>query len=177
MVITLIGFRGVGKSSIAPQLAARLGWDWADADVVIAARAGRSIPEIFATEGEPAFRQYEAETIAELIRQDRLVLSAGGGAVQNRETCRRMQAAGPVVWLQASSATIWSRIGRDLGAGGNRPALTDRDPRSEVEELLAQREPIYAAAASIIVPTDDRPIDAIVEEVLSRLPALRESTP
>lgn len=177
MVVTLIGFRGVGKSSVAPQLAARLGWDWADADVAIVERAGRPIPEIFATEGEPAFRQYEAQVIADLTQRDRLVLSAGGGAVMNSETRRRMQSAGPVVWLQALPETIWSRIGRDLAAGGNRPALTDRDPRAEVEELLARREPVYAAVASMTVSTDDRPVDAIVEEILSQLPGLRESTP
>lgn len=176
MVVTLIGFRGAGKSSVAPRLAARLGWDWIDADAELTRRLGRSIPDIFAREGEAAFRRYEADLLAELCSRDRLVIAAGGGAVLNAETRRRAQAAGPVVWLRASIETIWSRIGHDLGVGGGRPALTSLDPRAEVELLLTQREPLYAEAASIVVETDGRSVDDLVQMIADQLPIPPEMT-
>lgn len=176
MVVTLIGFRGAGKSSVAPRLAARLGWDWIDADVELTRRLGRSIPDIFAQEGETGFRRYEADLLAELLSRHRLVIAAGGGAVLNAETRRRAQEAGPVVWLRASIDTIWSRIGHDLGAGGGRPALTSLDPRSEVEALAVQREPVYAEAASIVVDTDDRSVDDIVAVIAHQLSLPPEPT-
>jgi shikimate kinase len=176
MVVTLIGFRGAGKSSVAPRLAARLGWDWIDADAELTRRLGRSIPEIFTREGEAAFRRYEADLLAELFAQDRLVIAAGGGAILNLETRRRARAAGPVVWLRASIATIWARIGPDLGAGGGRPALTLLDPRAEVEALAAQREPVYAEAASVVIDTDDRSVDEIVEAIVDQLALPPEPT-
>jgi len=170
MVISLIGFRGVGKSSVAPQLARRLGWDWIDADVELARRVGKSIPEIFAQDGEPAFRRHEADLLAELTLRDRLVIAAGGGAILNEETRRRLSAGGPVVWLQASIEQIWERIGRTLGAPGGRPSLTGHDPRTEVELLVRQREPLYAAAASLVVSTDQRSVTAIVDAIVAQLP-------
>ena len=174
MVITLIGFRGVGKSSVGPELAARLGWTCVDADVEIANRAGKSIPEIFAQEGEPAFRRWEVDVLNDLLHRDRLVIAAGGGAVMNVLTCRVMREAGPVVWLQASLETIWSRIGPSLSTGGPRPALTEHDPRTEVEMLLQQRDPVYAETASLIVSTDGRTVTAIVDDILAHLPPLPE---
>lgn len=177
MVVTLIGFRGVGKSSVAPALAVRLGWTWIDADREIERRVGRSIAEIFAVEGELAFRRYEADLLRELLAQDRLVIAAGGGAVVNEQTRAQCQAAGPVVWLRASVETIWRRIAVDLGPGGRRPSLTGGDPRTEVEELLARREPIYAAAAGLAVDTDDRSVAEIVEEIATRLALPQERSP
>src|SRR5512144_1080339 len=102
MIITLIGTRGTGKSTIAPLLAARLGWEWIDADIELERRAGKSIREIFATEGEPAFRTLERQTLVDLLKRDRLVIAAGGGAILNPDTRRDVQSAGPVVWLQAT---------------------------------------------------------------------------
>lgn len=176
MVVTLIGFRGAGKSSVAPRLAARLGWEWIDADAELTRRLGRSIPDVFAREGEAAFRRYEADLLAELLVRDRLVIAAGGGAVLNAATRRQMRAAGPVVWLRASVETIWTRIGHDLGAGGGRPALTSLDPRAEVEALAARREPVYAEAASLVVDTDGRSVDEIVAELVAQLALPPEPT-
>ncbi len=80
MIITLIGYRATGKTTLAKLLAERLDWPWIDADAEIERRAGKSIAEIFADDGEPAFRDLEAQVIADLCREDQLVLSAGGGA-------------------------------------------------------------------------------------------------
>jgi shikimate kinase len=168
MVITLIGFRGVGKSSVGPQLASRLGWESVDADAEIVARAGKSVAEIFAQEGEPRFRRWEADVLCDLLLSDRLVVSAGGGAVMNPDTRQRMREAGPVVWLQATLETIWARIGASVGA--SRPSLTGHDPRTEIELLLRERTPLYAETATIVTATDGRTVTAIVDELESLLP-------
>ncbi|MEZ6067590.1 MAG: shikimate kinase [Planctomycetaceae bacterium] len=177
MLVTLIGYRGVGKSAVGQQLAARLGIDFADADVEIEHEAGLSIPAIFASEGEPGFRRREADAIARLLQRDRLVLASGGGAILADRTRERMQQAGPVVWLKASVATIWDRIGHDLETASTRPALTSAPPREEVERLLTERTPLYREIASIAIDTDDRTVTAIVDEIQSRLPPQGDDHP
>ncbi len=170
MAITLVGFRGTGKSTVGPQLAARLGYRCLDADEQITLRTGKSIPEIFESEGEPAFRLHEAAVLAELLQQKQLVIAAGGGAVMDDITRMRMQESGPVVWLQATLDTILERIGEDLAQAATRPALTSLDPREEVKQLLIQRQPLYSEIASIAVATDRRSVASIVDEILSQLP-------
>lgn len=154
MVITLIGYRGCGKSSIAPRLAKRLEWHWIDSDRVIEERAGCSIRQIFENEGEVGFRKRESEVIAELLQQDRLVLASGGGAILSEETRIRMKAAGPVVWLHASIDALAKRLSRDRSAGENRPSLTGRPIAEEVAEVLAIREPLYRDCATIVVDSE-----------------------
>jgi shikimate kinase len=168
MVITLVGFRGAGKSSVGPELASRLGWESVDADAVIVQRAGQPIAEIFARQGEASFRGLEAEVLAELLQSGERVLAAGGGAVLRPDTRLRMREAGPVVWLQASLETVWSRIQSTLGA--SRPALTPLNPRQEIEALLEERTPLYAEASTIAVSTDGRSVAEIVAEIESQLP-------
>lgn len=173
MTITLIGYRGSGKSSVAGPLAERLGWTAADADEEIERRAGRSIREIFAADGEHRFRQLEREVLAELLQRDRLVLAAGGGAVMDPQTRREMRLAGPVVWLQADVATLQRRIERDRSTADRRPNLTRRGGAEEIAQLLAQREPLYRECATAVIRTDGRRIPDIVEEILPVIAAAR----
>ena len=168
MVVTLIGYRGSGKSSVAAPLAARLGWDAIDADVVIEQAAGRSIREIFAAEGEAGFRRREREAIAGLLKHDKLVLAAGGGAVLDADTRREMRAAGPVVWLRAGVAALESRIRADATTAERRPNLAGGGP-AEIVRLLAEREPLYRECAHVTVDTDDLPIAEIVERVATAI--------
>ena len=170
MIITLVGYRGCGKSSVGPALAARLSWDAADADTEIERRSGLTIRDIFREQGEPAFRRIEREVISELLAGRNVVLAAGGGAVLNAETRREMTSAGPVVWLQASVETILERIEADSSSGARRPSLTESDPRTEVESLLAVREPLYREVATLAVATDGRAVQEIVDEIIARLP-------
>ena len=128
MILTLIGYRATGKTTLARLLAERLGWDWIDADVEIERRAGKSIARIFAEDGEPAFRDLEAQVIADLCRRDRLVLAAGGGAPLRPESRRAMREAGKVVWLTARPETILARMTADATTTARRPNLTDRTP-------------------------------------------------
>jgi shikimate kinase len=154
MIITLIGYRGSGKSTVAQALAAQMGWDWIDADARIEQTAGKSIREIFAAEGEPGFRRRERETLAGLLTGDRLVLAAGGGAILNGDSRREMKAAGPVVWLQASAAVLAKRIGDDPSTSDRRPNLAGGGT-AEIARLLAEREPLYRDCASLSVFTDN----------------------
>lgn len=174
MVLSLIGYRGCGKSSVAPLIASRLRWDWLDADESIEARAGCTIREIFARHGEPHFRELERQVMAELLGRQRTVIAAGGGAVLNADTRRLLTAAGPVVWLRASVATLERRINADVTTAARRPALTSRTGPGEIEELLALREPLYRACATLIVDTDDLDATQIAERILHSLPGILE---
>jgi shikimate kinase len=155
MILTLIGYRGTGKTSLAEPLAERLGWVPVDADVEIEGAAECSIREIFEEGGEETFRKLEREVIADLLKQENLVLAAGGGAILNRDTRRDFVAAGPVVWLKASAETIDRRLHGDETTTERRPNLTSSGGLAEIEELLAVREPLYRETASLIVTTDE----------------------
>jgi len=164
MLITLIGYRGSGKSTVARLLAQRLGWEWIDADAAIEAAAGQTIREIFAAEGESGFRRRERETIAGLLHRKELVLAAGGGAVLNADTRREMQAAGPVVWLQASVKVLAERIAADPTTAERRPNLAGGGT-DEIARLLAEREPLYRDCASHTIFTDNLSVPEIVERI------------
>jgi shikimate kinase len=171
MTITLVGYRGTGKSTIAVALARRLAWAAVDADVEIERRAGRTIREIFEAGGEAAFRAVERRVMSDLLSGERRVVAAGGGAVLDADTRRELACAGPVVWLRASCETILARLAGDASTPGRRPSLTDQEPRAEIESLLAQREPLYRGLALFAVDTDGRSPDEIVAEIWARLPA------
>jgi len=169
MIITLIGYRSSGKSSIAPRLARRLGWSWIDSDRVIEERAGCSIRQIFESEGEAGFRQRESEILAEMLQQDRLVLATGGGAILREENRVRMKAAGPVVWLHISIEALTKRLSRDRSGGENRPSLTGRPVAEEVAEVMAIREPLYRECASIIVDSEREWPEQVARRIASQL--------
>ena len=169
MNLTLIGYRATGKTTLARLLAERLGFEWIDADVEIERRAGKSIARIFAEDGEPAFRDLEAEVIADLCRCPRLVLAAGGGAPLREESRRAMREAGKVVWLTARPETILVRMSTDPTNPDRRPNLTDRGPLEEIVQLLRQREPIYRESADLEVDTEEKTPQRLTAEILERL--------
>lgn len=170
MVITLIGYRGTGKSTLAAPLAERLDWEWLDADIELTRRAGRSIQSIFATDGEPEFRRLERELLSELLKRDRLVIAAGGGAILDEATRVDMKSAGPVIWLQASVDTIERRLATDPTTGQRRPNLTSSGGRAEIERLLTIRQPLYRECATITLEADTASAGQLVEAVLKQLP-------
>lgn len=175
MVITLIGYRGTGKSTVAPVLAERLDWRCVDSDTIIEAREGKPIRQIFAEGGEPRFRRIEREVMSVLLEGHGTVIAAGGGAILNEATRRDIRAAGPVVWLKASAETIMSRMESDAATSDRRPNLTATGGRREVDRLLAVREPLYRECADLIVDTDGRDVGPIVDEIVAALgPRLAE---
>lgn len=154
--IVLVGAPGSGKSTVGSLLAERLGLPFADVDVVIEQRAGRSISSIFADDGEPVFRQLEEATTAELLEQPG-VLALGGGAVLSPAT-RSALGGHRVVWLQVSAATAVQRVGLNEA----RPLLLG-NVRGRLMQLLAERAPLYAEVATEAVSTDKRSPVEVVE--------------
>ena len=168
MNLVLIGYRATGKTTLARLLAEQLGWEWIDADVEIERRAGKSIARIFAEDGEPAFRDLEAEVIADLCRRQRLVLAAGGGAPMRPESRRAMRASGKVVWLKALPETILARMSADATTTTRRPDLTDKGGLDEILQLLTRREPVYRQSAHLEVDTEGKSPQTIAAEILDR---------
>jgi shikimate kinase len=162
----LIGPRGSGKTTVARLLAARLGWDWEDADDVLEARCGKTIRAIFAEEGETSFRDKESAVLAELCGRRRCVVAAGGGVVVREANRALLRASGYVVWLTADAETLWRRLQGDEHTADRRPALTVGG-RAEVEEIIRAREPWYRECACLMVRTEGRSAEAIADEIVA----------
>lgn len=170
----LIGYRGCGKSSVGRLLAARLGWSFVDTDTLIEAAAGKSIAQVFAEEGEPAFRQREQVAIAEAVRGGQQVLSIGGGAVLRPANRTALKAAGVCVWLTAPAETLAQRIAADPRSASARPNLTAAGGLAEIAALLAERMPLYASLADHAVETAGRDVNQVVDSIVGWL-AQREA--
>lgn len=170
MALTFIGVRGSGKSAVAAAVAARLGRPFADADAEIERRAGRSIREIFDTDGEPTFRELERWVMADLLADSRLVIAAGGGAVLSPETRTRLRASGPVLYLRVGAETAERRIAGDASTAARRPALTALPFRAEIEAVMVARELLYRECATATIETDGLAVAEVVEAVLKVLP-------
>jgi shikimate kinase len=163
--LVLVGYRGSGKSTVGEILARRMGWRFLDLDAVIAERAGRSIAEIFKTEGEAAFRRREREVSDSLRKARRHVIAVGGGALEDPDSRAAIKRLGKIVWLRAPAAILWSRISRDAGTPKNRPDLTPAGGLAEVETILKVREPNYAALAAHQVDTMSASAEEVAEAI------------
>ena len=163
--IALIGYRGTGKTTVARLLAARLGYDWVDADVEVEVRADKSIASIFEESGEAAFRDLEAEVIADLCQRQQTVLALGGGAILRDENRRQIAQCQEVAWLRVSAEVIAERLASDPTTVDRRPNLTNQGGLHEIEQLLAEREPIYRACATLEVDTECRTPAEVAGEI------------
>lgn len=169
--VWLVGMMGVGKSTVGPALARRLGRRFLDSDREIERDAGKKISEIFANEGEAAFRALERECIRGLARGS-AVVALGGGAIAQPGAPELLDATGTVVYLQATAERLVSRIGDPA----RRPLLAglDREQRLErLRSLLEEREPAYRRA-HVVVSTDSFHVDEIVEAIAAQLGEARE---
>jgi shikimate kinase len=169
-LLFLIGARGSGKSTIARLLAARIGWDWIDADHKLEQLSGRCIRDIFTTEGESGFRERERAVLVDLCRLKRHVIATGGGVVLRPENRATLRAAGRVVWLTADAASLATRLQRDEATSERRPSLTGTAPASSLQEIaqvLQVREPLYRLCADFVASTAGRTPDAVADEVLN----------
>jgi shikimate kinase len=162
--IVLIGLMGAGKTTVGRRLAQRLGLPFVDADEEIETAAGMTISEIFATFGEPYFRDGERRVIARLIDGSPKVIATGGGAFMNDKTRALILDRATAVWLEADLETLVDRVRRRT----TRPLLKDRDPREVLGELAKVRNPVYALAP-IHVRSQPSPHDATVKAILKAL--------
>ena len=170
----LIGYRGTGKTTVAQELAERLGLPAFDSDTEIERRAGKSIAEIFAQDGEPAFRDLEESVIAEILARPRpLVLATGGGAILRANTRERFRQSGHVIWLTATPETILHRITSDAASQTMRPNLTTLPMQEEIITVLKQRMPLYAGVAHDTIDTDSKTVDDIVKIILVCQPSFK----
>lgn len=170
--VTLIGYRGTGKSTVAALVAARLGCDWIDADTVLESRLGTTIAAVIRDRGEPAFRAAEAEILADLLGSFRGVLATGGGVVLRTENRTLLRESGrPLVWLTAPADVIRGRLAADPTTRDRRPALTAGDPLAEVEAALAARLPLYMECADVAFDTGTEPPVVIADRIVHWLAA------
>ena len=137
-----------------------------DLDEVLVAEAGRSIADIVAQEGWPGFRRREKELVARFGSRPGQVLAPGGGVVLDPENVQILRENGLIIWLTADSATLSHRLQQDLGSQEFRPSLTGADPVAEMERVLAEREPLYRAAAHLVVDTTGFSIPEVVNRIL-----------
>ncbi|MBX9710457.1 MAG: shikimate kinase [Xanthobacteraceae bacterium] len=166
-LIVLVGMMGSGKSTVGRRLAARLRLPFVDADHEIELRhGGMTIAEIFATHGEPYFRDGEARVIAGLLDNGPQVLATGGGAFVREDTRNRIREKGISIWLKAEGDVILRRVRRRA----DRPLLQTADPAATIEQLIAARGPTYELA-DIAIWSRDVPHEKIVDECVEALHA------
>ncbi|NQU41168.1 MAG: shikimate kinase [Lentisphaerae bacterium] len=158
--IVLIGFMGTGKTSVGRKLATALGLSFVDMDAIIEEREGRPITEIFATDGEPYFRDLERNLVCELAAREGLVVGTGGGVVLNPDNLSDFAATGLLVCLQASPETILDRVAHDT----TRPLLAGEDKMKKILGILESRQPLYAALPHQ-VDTDGLTIAEVSEHI------------
>jgi shikimate kinase len=149
--LALIGFMGAGKTSVGRLVAEQLHFDYLDTDDLIVSRTGRTIADIFKTDGEPAFRALERQVVAELATRTKTLISTGGGLPVNPDNLASLKTHALVVCLWASPEKIWERVKNQT----HRPLLQDADPQKKIRDLLAAREQFYKQA-DVLVNTDIR---------------------
>lgn len=159
--IVLTGFMGSGKSTAGPLIAQRLGWTFIDVDNIIEAEAGTTIAQIFATKGEPAFRDLEHATIARLAQEHNLVLAPGGGAIEREET-RNLLLNSPGTLLVHLEVKLETTLTRCSGTEGTRPVLADQ---ANLAARYERRLPLYRTA-HVSILSDDKNPDEVADAVL-----------
>ena len=159
--IALIGFMGAGKSSVGRLAAEQLHFDYLDTDELIQSRTGRTITEIFSTDGEPAFRKMESDLVTELAVRTKTVIATGGGLPVNPQNLIGLKQFALVVCLWASPEKIWERVKNQT----HRPLLHDPDPQKKIRDLLAVREPFYKQA-DVLLNTELRSVREVAQQVV-----------
>ena len=163
--VLLVGMMGVGKTTVGNLLAARLGRPHLDSDAQVRAATGRTVPDILRTDGEAAFRIEESAALRDAVGTgEPTVVSVAGGAVLDPANRRLLRRHGTVVWLRADPSTLARRV----GDGSGRPLL-DGDPDGNLRRLEAERRPLYAELADVVVDVDDVDPSGVVDRIVAAL--------
>ncbi|HEY5384415.1 MAG TPA: shikimate kinase [Acidimicrobiales bacterium] len=171
--ILLVGMMGAGKTTTGHLLAERLGWAYRDSDADVEAATGLTVPELFARDGEAAFRRAEATVLAEACADPSpSIVSVAGGAVLSEDNRRLIASSGIVVWLRARPETLAARVGDGVG----RPLLGD-DPAEAVVRLDAVRAPLYAELADVVLNVDELTAVTVADRIISAWDATADTRP
>jgi shikimate kinase len=167
--LALVGFMGSGKSAVGRLAAQHLRFTFLDTDELIENEVGKSIPEIFAQQGEAAFRQYEREVVNALSARRETVIATGGGLVADPSNLASLKTHALVICLWASPETIWARVRSQT----HRPLLQTPDPQGKIRALLEQRAPAYRQA-DVQILTEYRSPKEVVQHVLHQFHVARK---
>lgn len=161
--VVLTGFMGCGKTTIGTRLAFLTKLECLDTDKLIEKREKKSISDIFAQDGEAAFRQMETDLLKNLVTKNGVrIYSVGGGTPVREENRELLRSLGIVVYLKVSPETVYERLKGDT----TRPLLNCEDPLSRIKELLDSRREAYEESAHLIVEVDGKDADQIIEEMI-----------
>lgn len=164
----LIGFMGCGKSTVGIRLSYRMRRAMEDTDKLIEKDEGRSIAEIFRTDGEAYFRQLETECLKKLLKTtNRQIISVGGGLPIREENHALLKKLGTVIYLRAEAETIYGRVKHDTA----RPLLQCEDPLERIREMMEKRAPIYEKTADIVIDVDKKDFETILCEITQAIGA------
>lgn len=163
--IFFVGPMGAGKTTIGRQLARSLGRTFIDSDREIEKRTGADIPLIFELEGESGFRSREKAVIDDLTAGDDIVLATGGGAILDPDNRRHLSERGFVIYLSAPLEQLFQRTSRDK----NRPLLQTENPRERLQQIIAERDPLYREVADLVLVTDRQPVRQVSNKLLQTL--------
>ncbi len=159
--LALIGFMGTGKSSVGQLVASLLHFGFLDTDELIESAVGKSIGEIFAQQGEAAFREYERQIVQRLSEQAKTVVATGGGLPAHADNLASLKSHALVVCLWASPEKIWERVRHQT----HRPLLNEPDPQAKIRQLLAVRAPFYRQA-DVLINTETRSVREVAVQVV-----------
>jgi shikimate kinase len=161
--LALVGFMGAGKTAVGRLVAEHLRFKFVDTDELIETRTGRTIPQIFAQDGESHFRALEKEVVQQLAETQKLVISTGGGLPTNQANLDQLKQHALVVCLWASADKIYERVRTQT----HRPLLQTTDPFAKIQELLAARAPFYRQA-DVLLNTDNRSVRQVAQQVVQQ---------
>jgi shikimate kinase len=164
--VVFIGFMAVGKTSVAKEVARRLGKGYVSTDELIVNKVNKSISKIFEENGERFFRELEKDAVKEASMMENVVIDCGGGVILHEENVKELKRSGIIFFLYATPETIFKRSLNELGV---RPLLGKTFSLDDVKRLLEKRMPLYLDAADYIVDTTDCNVEAVAEKVVSVL--------
>ncbi len=165
MNIVLIGMRGSGKTTVGKMLSQHLKKEFIAMDKLVAEKAGMEITLIVKKHGWEYFRDLEAKVTKEVSQKENIIIATGGGVVVRPENVQALKKHGKIFWLTVGVDTLLKRIGNDA----NRPSLTGKSPKEDMEETQKQRQKLYEQAADVIVDTENVAPKEVMEEIITNL--------
>jgi shikimate kinase len=169
MNLVLIGYRCSGKTTVGKALSRELGRDFVDTDLLIEEDAGYSIETLVSQYGWDHFRQLEKKVVKKVSMSDNLIIATGGGVVKDEDNVKNLRRNGLVIWLKGDAEVLRERMVSEKNSGRPRPSLTNTDPLNEIEQVLAERTPLYRRAGNYTVEVDNRSIREVAAQIITDL--------